>query len=81
MTPGFDVVVEYDAAEVHGDADERIRAAAGRESHYSGCGLREGMTRDIGWSLETSEEAIALRQRILANYEGYPPINVCVKER
>ena len=77
----FDVVVEYGQDEFDPAVDGKILLAAERKSDYSGCGLREGMTRDIGFCCTTSQEAIDLRQKILDCYEGWPEINVCVKER
>ena len=77
----FDVICEYSGGEWDPEVDRRIRASAGRKSDYSGCGTREGMSRDIGWICKTSPEAIALRRKIMSSYEGWPPINVCVKER
>ncbi len=87
--PSFKVIVGYKALdpsdfndfesfiEAGFANDGSIEAAAGRKSDFAGS---DSKTRDIGWWVETADEADTLHRRILDRYEGLPGISVRVRE-
>ena len=77
--PRFRVVVQYPADEYDAAIDERIETCVDRDSDFTGCGLVDGATRDIGWDCKTAEEAEEIADAVRDGYEGWPQVEVEVR--
>ena len=68
------------ASEYSPAVDEAIEHAAGKEASSAGCGLWEGATRDLEWTVSRFDEAVAIKRNIERDLP-WPPVTVYVKER
>lgn len=75
------VLVEYPGDKYDAAVDERIIGCMDRNPDFTGCGLREGATRDLGWCCNNRTQAEAIADVIEDGYEGWPPITIHIKNQ